>query len=111
MHYQCPECDKEGKTISELKKNGCKCKIEPWDMLDPKDHKESKKIKSDKKELKFEIVKIKGKIGSNYVESIIVDDKPHFLCNVNDELKLAEKITDGEIVYRPLGVNECGYFP
>jgi len=92
MHYQCPECDKEGKIISELKKNGCKCKIEPWVMLDPKDHKESKKIKSDKEELKLKIAKIKGKIGPNYVESIIVDDKPHFLCNVNDELKLAEKI-------------------
>ena len=48
MHYQCPECDKEGKTISEVKKNGCKCNIEPWNMLDSKDHEESKKPKTDK---------------------------------------------------------------
>ncbi|MEK7725391.1 MAG: hypothetical protein AAB336_13645, partial [Acidobacteriota bacterium] len=45
------------------------------------------------------------------VESIIVDDKPYFLCNVNDELKLAEKIKDDEVVYRPLVADECGYFP
>ena len=51
MHYQCPECDKEGKTISEVKKNGCKCNIEPWNMLDSKDHEESKKPKSDKVEV------------------------------------------------------------
>lgn len=111
MHYQCPECDKEGKTISELKKYGCNCKIEPLQMLDPKDHLTSKKTKPGKDELKLEVTKIKGIIGPNYVESIIVDDKPFFLCNVNDELKLAEKITDGEIVYRPLGADECGYFP
>jgi len=111
MHLQCTECDRTGKTESELKKNGCKCNIEPWIMLDPKDHKESKKAKLGKEELKLELTKIKGRIGSNYVESIIVDDKPVFLCNVNDELQLSEKITDGEIVYRPLGADECGYFP
>ncbi|MBN4046078.1 hypothetical protein JYT57_00170 [Nitrosarchaeum koreense] len=111
MHYQCPECDKEGTTVSELKKNGCNCKLQPWSMLDPNDSIPSKNTKSKQDKLKFEIAKIKGKIGSNYVESILVDDKPHFLCNVNDELKLAEKITDGDIVYRPLGADECGYFP
>jgi len=101
MYSQCTECDK--------KKGDCKCRHPSFmTFLDEKD---SKKRKSGKDELKFETTKIKGKIGSNYVESIIVDDKPLFLCNVNDELKLAEKITDGEIVYRPLGVDECGYFP
>ena len=111
MHYLCPECDKEGKTVSKLKKNGCNCKIEPLLMLDPENYEEIKKTKSDKKEEKFEIAKIKGKIGPNYVESIVVDDKPFFLCNVNDELKLTEKLEDNGIVYRPLGVDECGYFP
>ena len=111
MHYQCPECDKEGKTISILKKNGCKCNIEPWQMLDPTDHKESKKSKSDKDESKLKVTKIKGTIGTNYVESIIVDGEPLFLCNVHDELKLAKTITDGEILYRPLNADECGYFP
>jgi len=45
MHYQCPECDKEGKTESELRKNGCNCKIQPLQMLDTKDHDEIKKKK------------------------------------------------------------------
>ena len=65
MHYQCPECDKEGKTISEVKKNGCKCNIEPWNMLDSKDHEESKKPKSDKVEVpviprKIQLLKYMG---------------------------------------------------
>ena len=101
MHSQCTECDK--------KEGDCKCKHPSFmTFTDKKDY---KKRKLGKEELKLETTKIKGRIGSIYVESIIVDDKPLFLCNVNDELKLFEKITDGEIVYRPLGADECGYFP
>lgn len=42
-HYQCPECDRNGKSESELRKNGCQCKIEPLQMLDPEDHISRKK--------------------------------------------------------------------
>jgi len=51
MHYQCPECDKEGKTEKDVRTNGCKCKITPLQMLDPKDHDEKKPRKSIKKNL------------------------------------------------------------
>ncbi len=111
MHLQCPECDKEGRTGKELRKNGCNCWTIPLEMLDPEDHPTLKKTKSSKDKTKLKATKTKGWIGSTYVESIIVDDKPLFLCNVNDELKLIEKITEGEIVYSPLGADECGYFP
>jgi len=51
MHFQCPECDKEGKTEARLRKNGCKCKIQPLQMLDTKDHDEIKKKKLIEKNL------------------------------------------------------------
>jgi len=51
-HYQCPECDKQGKTESELRKNGCNCKIEPLQMLDPEDHNKHHDTKNDKDERK-----------------------------------------------------------
>ncbi|PBO84908.1 MAG: hypothetical protein COA77_06620 [Thaumarchaeota archaeon] len=51
MHYQCPECDKEGKTESELRKNGCNCKIQPLQMHDSKDHDGIKQKKSYEKNL------------------------------------------------------------
>ena len=109
MHYQCTECDKEGKTIKELHSAGCNCKIEPLKMLDPEDHLENtKKSYPPKKPI---IKKVKGWIGSVYVESIIVDDKPRFLCNVKGDLQLAEKLENDGVIYRPLESDECGYFP
>ncbi len=46
MHFQCPECDKEGKTESELRKNGCKCKIQSLQMLDTEDHEDANQKKT-----------------------------------------------------------------
>ncbi len=51
-HFQCPECDKEGKTESELRKNGCKCKIESLQMLDFEDHIETRNSKDERKDNK-----------------------------------------------------------
>ncbi len=45
-YFQCPECDKEGKTVEDVKNNGCKCKILPIQMLDPEDHIDTKKVNS-----------------------------------------------------------------
>jgi DNA-directed RNA polymerase subunit RPC12/RpoP len=42
MRYQCPNCDREARTIKELRKLGCDCKSQPLQMLDPKDHEERK---------------------------------------------------------------------
>ncbi len=111
MHYQCSECDKEGKTIQDVKNAGCKCRITPIQMTDPEDHIEAKKKRKTPTEHKPEIKKVKGMIDSVYVESIIVDGKPLFLCNVDGELMLRETFEQEEIIYRPLEVDECGYFP
>ena len=111
MHYQCPECDRSAKTPEKLREIGCKCKIMPWQMTDPKDHIKSKKDRQTPTNQKPEIKKVKGRINSHYVESILVDDKPMLLCNVNNELKLAEKIEQEESVFRPLESDESGYYP
>ncbi len=111
MHYQCPECDKSAKTPEKLREIGCNCKIMPWKMTDPKDHTKSKREKQTPTNQKPEIKKTKGRIDSFYVESIIVDGKPLFLCNVNGELQLSEQIEQEEVIYRPLAADESGYYP
>ena len=58
-----------------------------------------------------EIKKVKGKIGTYFVESIILDNKPYFLCNNDTKLELKEKIEYDEKIYKPLEKAECGYFP
>lgn len=55
-HYQCPECDVEGKNPKDVKKNGCKCKVEPMSYLDPEDHK-PKKSKKKKNKKQTELLK------------------------------------------------------
>jgi len=107
MFEQCIECDKV--------KGQCECQRPTfWKFAEKKD------IKRVEKKLDFEKQKaenartkkkIKGHMQDRYIESIIVDDKPLFLCNVDNELKLAETIEYGGSIYKPLEENECGYFP
>jgi len=54
---------------------------------------------------------VKGWIGDNFVESIYVDDKPYFLCNVKGEIQLAEKIKHEGITYAPIEKNDIPYEP
>lgn len=103
MHFQCTGCDK--------KKGECKCEKPSFmGFLDEKDHKVVDK-KLQKEKGKKEVRKIKGRIKNVFVESIILDDKPVFLCNVNDEIKLASKLEVDDIIYRPLDESEYGYYP
>lgn len=63
MHYQCPNCDREAKTVKELRKLGCECKSEPLLFLDSNDHKPKQQEKdertSSKKCYDFAVTKIK----------------------------------------------------
>jgi len=101
--FQCTNCDK--------KEGECKCKNPQFiSFLDNKDHKSVKK-KLEKEEKKKEVKKVKGRINDVFVESIILDGKPAFLCNVKDKIKIAEKIPFENGVHRPLDENEYGYTP
>lgn len=76
-------------------------------FLDMKDH----KTIQNKSQPKQEIKKVKGRLGKYYFESILIDEEPVFLCNVNDTLQLAEKLDAKNTIYKPLEAAECGYFP
>ena len=101
---QCINCDK--------KKGECKCKNPQFiSFLDKKDHKSIEK-KLEKEEKKKEVKKVKGRINKDiFVESIILDGKPVFLCNVKDKIQVAEKLPFENGINRPLDENEYGYMP
>lgn len=56
------------------------------------------------------IKKVKGTIGEYYVESILKDNKPFFICVKNGDISFKESIEDEDKIYRPLEPEECGYF-
>lgn len=57
--------------------------------------------------------KVKGTIGDFFVESILVDSKPTFLCmhKPTDKLVVLDNIDAGDYIVKPLDPYECGYFP
>ena len=89
MHYQCPECDREGKTIKSVRTAGCNCTIEPWQMSNQEDKDEEKpKEESEpqaKKLLKFLTPKIKKLVISNSDSSEI-----YGLVAINGHLETIE---------------------
>lgn len=107
--YQCTFCDITSDNYNDEKFVTCrqnKHRIIP--MLTKEE------IKQDvKKETKKSVKKVKGRIGPYYVESILVDLMPHFLCynKIKDEIILLPEIEYLDVVYRPLEPQECGYFP
>lgn len=59
------------------------------------------------------ILKIKGWIDNQYVESILYEGRPAFLVRNTDSLKLSIEhyFVKENKLYRPLEKNECGYMP
>jgi len=62
-----------------------------------------------KEEKKREKRKVKGNIGPYFVESILVDSKPTFLCNKSGSFSLEKEIEYDGIVYKP--IENFGYLP
>jgi len=70
------------------------------------------------KEVKIEhnkkpVLKIKGWLGSKYVESILFEDRPAFLVYETRLKKFVTvfRIEYGNKIFRPLEKHECGYMP
>lgn len=105
MKYQCTSCDTEAKNINDNKFVHCKehnHHIMP--ML------ENREIEDVSKQTKISTVKkVKGKIGEYYVESILIDDKPKFLCVVNGNISQKDSVEKDGIIYHPLEAKACGY--
>lgn len=110
MKYQCTYCDpvKSSKDRNDSLFTECHEKrhqVVP--MLEIKEAKKAQKLSSPTKPIR----KVKGRIENYYVESILVDDKPHFLCcSISDgSLTLKQNIETEDTVYQPIEASQCGY--
>jgi len=102
MKYQCTKCDVIRKSYGDFVKVTCSS-IEGHEVLPIADEKDIQEVNEGKikQEKKLETKKVKGRIGSYFVESIILDDKPYFLCNIDDKLELKKSIEYGDKTYKP----------
>ena len=113
MYYQCTACDIDGKTyddFEECRQNG----HEILQFLEPKDHVDVESSpKSNKSSKKLKKTKVKGTIGNSFVESIILNEKPYFLCYDKQTKTIVprEKIEDEETIHVPINLEEYGYSP
>jgi len=102
---QCTNCDK--------RKEVCKCSSPNYiQFLDENDHKQLDKDQKKQAEAeKHAQIKTKGMVNRYYVESILVDGKPYFLCH---DTKSGEITTKTHLFYldqmiKPLDPSQCGY--
>lgn len=117
MHYQCTFCDIEGTSLNDFEE--CRQnRHEILEFLDAKDHKNlesgiKKKVKSNKQSQKNQKTKVKGTIGNYFVESIILNGKPYFLCYDKQTKAIIpkDKIENEETLYVPAKLEEYGYTP
>lgn len=103
----CTTCDK---FVSEKEKEFCVSnRHECMPMLSQ--NKINKTLSNNKE--KKRITKVKGTVEDYFVESIIVDSRPCFLCihKPTQKLVLLTSIKTSEYIARPLEPHECGYFP
>lgn len=107
MKYQCISCDAEAENYNDPKFVHCKENhhhIKP--MLTEKEINETSK-----QTRTSTVKKVKGKIAEYYVESILIDDKPKFLCVSNGNISQKDSVENDSIVYHPLEAKACGYVP
>jgi len=106
MRYQCTECDKESTNYSDYKE----C-LERRHTIDAFPESSDKPTPSNPK--KTRMVKVKGWIDNNFVESIILDSKPAFLCynRTTKTIKVQEQVENDSTIYVPPNMDEYGYTP
>lgn len=111
MKFQCTTCDIEADSKNDEKFH--LCKQHNHELMAMSNGDEEKRTTLPKQHTKTIVKKIKGTVGNYFVESILVDGKPCFLCTIKDEntLVLKENIQLDSIIYTPLSQDECGYLP
>ena len=108
--YQCPSCDKTGKVLDDF----AQCQERNHNTpLYYDDKKEKTSTKNQKSKEQLVTKKIKGRIGSYFVESILVDEKPFFLCYNYDDgrITIRESISAEYAIVKPLEIHDYGYPP
>lgn len=107
VYFQCTFCDITSKSFDDKRFETCRQNgHQIIKMLSNADA-------NTKQEKKKSIKKVKGTIGSYFVESIVVDSKPYFLCynTTTCKLELKEEIEYLDVQYIPFEPQECGYPP
>jgi len=104
---QCINCDKP--------KKDCTCQSPNYvKFLDGADHKQIEKDqKRQENAEKHAQIKAKGMVNRYYVESILVEGKPHFLCNdtMNGKIIIKTHLFYLDKMIKPLEPSQCGYLP
>lgn len=109
MNWHCYSCDKTEKNREDL----LDCVEKRHEVKLVLDKKQMQQALRDRAQQTKKIIKkVKGRIDNLYVESILVDGKPQFLCMdiVEKSLSLRESIETEDKIIRPLESSECGYF-
>ncbi|MDE1829447.1 MAG: hypothetical protein KGI25_03900 [Thaumarchaeota archaeon] len=113
MKFQCTFCDKSSKSEYDPKFTDCYAKKHQIvRMLEQKEIRDATKD-AEKARAKVSRSKVKGHIGDLYVESILIESKPYFLCvaKENNTLSTMASIETEDTIYKPLSAEQCGYFP
>lgn len=93
MHFQCSNCDKKGKTVEDLRSNGCNCSSRPLEMLDSPE--EAEKVTDSKKKKKEEDLRSPAKkiydFAMSKIERIVISennsDEVYVLVKKNDHVE------------------------
>jgi len=114
MHFQCTSCDTTAKNRNDL--SDClELRHEILEFIDNEDHPLENPIKqkSSKPSKKNQKTKVKGIIGKIFVESILLNGKPYFLCYDKQTGTVIPKdtIEYDDVHYIPLASEEYGYVP
>jgi hypothetical protein len=117
MHYQCTACDIKGTSYDDFE--DCRYnRHEILEFLDPEEHQiesepKQKERKSIKPSKKIQKTKVKGIIENYFVESIVLNGKPYFLCYDKQTKTIIpkDKIEHEETIYSPINIEEYGYTP
>lgn len=105
--FQCTKCDKI--------KDECQCESPNFiEFLDKQDHKQIDKDQKRQQDLeKHAQTKAKGMVNHYYVESILLEGKPYFLCNnvTTGEISTKPNLFYLDQMIKPLDPSQCGYLP
>lgn len=109
----CLDCGDDVKDEGKQWHTDVKHRIIPRDQVRVYDNKPKQQEKGKDKNEKRTIKKVKGKILEYFVESVIVDGQPSFLCcNLDtNEISIKKEIESEDKIFKPIETTECGYTP
>ena len=113
MTVQCTFCDIEGESRDDPIFDTCKQNNHELLSYGSKDSPKNTTKQTRTKSKTQILPKVKGSVNEQYVESIIVDNKPQFLVRQldKDEITIKDSIELEDKIIRPLNLKECGYLP